>query len=127
MKQYAEVWEALLPEMGLMAVLRNLGKMTEVGLLGALSDAERLVVSRLERAEALRAARVHPLQILVALNTYAQGHGEKGKLTWKPRRRKKTRFPSNRYWICAPYYVGASGADRRSLDSYRGEDDAILS
>jgi 60 kDa SS-A/Ro ribonucleoprotein len=87
MKRYPEVWEALLPEMGLTAMLRNLGKMTEVGLLGAFSDAQRLVVSRLERAEALRAARVHPLQILVALNTYAQGHGEKGKLTWKPRRK----------------------------------------
>ncbi|MFL5862274.1 MAG: TROVE domain-containing protein [Solirubrobacteraceae bacterium] len=87
MKRYPEVWEALLPEMGLTAMLRNLGKMTEVGLLGAFSDAERLVVSRLERAEALRTGRVHPLQILVAMNTYAQWHGEKGKLTWKPRRK----------------------------------------
>jgi 60 kDa SS-A/Ro ribonucleoprotein len=87
MKQHPEVWEALLPEMGLTAMLRNLGKMTEVGLLAAFSDAERLVASRLERAEALRAARVHPLQILVALNTYARGRGEKGKLTWTPRRR----------------------------------------
>jgi 60 kDa SS-A/Ro ribonucleoprotein len=87
MKQHAEIWEALLPEMGLTAMLRNLGKMTEVGLLGAFSDAGRLVVSRLERVEAIRAARVHPLQILVALNTYAKGHGEKGKLTWKPSRR----------------------------------------
>src|SRR5206468_5056739 len=72
MKQHPEVWEALLPEMGLTAMIRNLGKMTEVGLLGTFSDAERLVVSRLERAEALGAARVHPLQILVALNTYAK-------------------------------------------------------
>ena len=87
MKQHPEVWEALLPEMGLAAMVRNLGKMTEVGLLGAFSDAERLVVSRLEEAEALRAARVHPLQLLVALRTYAQGHGEKGKLTWTPRQR----------------------------------------
>ena len=87
MKRHPEVWEALLPEMGLTAILRNLGKMTEVGLLGAFSDAERLVVSRLEEAEALRAAHVHPLQLLVTLRTYAQGHGEKGKLTWKPRQR----------------------------------------
>jgi 60 kDa SS-A/Ro ribonucleoprotein len=87
MKRHPEIWEALLPEMGLTAMLRNLGKMTEVGLLGTFSDAERLVVSRLEEAEALRAARVHPLQLLVALRTYAQGHGEKGKLTWTPRQR----------------------------------------
>ena len=34
MKQLPKVWEALLPHMGLTAMLRNLGKMTEVGLLG---------------------------------------------------------------------------------------------
>jgi 60 kDa SS-A/Ro ribonucleoprotein len=87
MKQFPEVWEALLPQMGLTAVLRNLGKMTAVGLLGPLANAQRIVVSRLERAEALRTARVHPLQVLVALKTYAQGQGEKGALVWKPRQK----------------------------------------
>jgi 60 kDa SS-A/Ro ribonucleoprotein len=87
MKQYPAVWEALLPQMGLTAMLRNLGKMTAVGLLGPFADAQRLVVSRLERVEASRAARIHPLQILVALKTYAQGHGEKGELVWKPRQK----------------------------------------
>ena len=89
MKQYPPVWEALLPHMGLTAMLRNLGKMTEVGLFGfmSLSDAERFVIDRLKNAEALRAARVHPLALLVALKTYAQGHGDKGKLTWKPRQK----------------------------------------
>jgi len=87
MKQFPKVWEALLPHMGLTAMVRNLGKMTEVGLLGWLSEAEHFVIDRLSRAEALRTARVHPLALLVALKTYAQGHGEKGKLTWKPRQR----------------------------------------
>jgi 60 kDa SS-A/Ro ribonucleoprotein len=89
MKQHPQIWEALLPHMGLHALLRNLGKLTEVGLFGflSLSDAERFVIDRLTDAEALRAARVHPLALLVALKTYAQGHGEKGKLTWKPRQK----------------------------------------
>ena len=30
---------------------------------------------------------MHPLALLVALKTYAQGHGDKGKLTWKPRQK----------------------------------------
>ncbi|HXU01862.1 MAG TPA: TROVE domain-containing protein [Polyangia bacterium] len=84
-KAWTEVWEAMLPGMGLTALIRNLGKMTEVGLFGMRSSAERFVVSRLNKAEALRAARVHPLAVLVALNTYAQGHGDKGKLKWMPR------------------------------------------
>ena len=87
MKRHPEVWEALLPQMGMTALLRNLGKMTEVGLLGAMSDAEQFAVSRLSKAEALRTARVHPLALLVALKTYGQGHGDKGKLTWKPRQK----------------------------------------
>jgi 60 kDa SS-A/Ro ribonucleoprotein len=89
MKRWAEVWEALLPQMGLTAVLRNLGKMTEVGLLSPMSgsDAERFVVSRLTDAEALRKARVHPLALLVAGKTYAQGHGDKGKLKWNARQK----------------------------------------
>jgi 60 kDa SS-A/Ro ribonucleoprotein len=82
MKQHPQVWEALLPQMGLTAVLRNLGKMTEVGLLSPFSEAERFVVSRLTDAAALRKARVHPLALLVAGKTYAQGHGDKGKLKW---------------------------------------------
>jgi len=87
MKRHPEIWDALLPQMGMTALLRNLGKMTEVGLLGAMSHAEQFVVSRLSKAEALRTARVHPLALLVALKTYAQGHGDKGKLTWKPRQK----------------------------------------
>jgi 60 kDa SS-A/Ro ribonucleoprotein len=87
MKQFPEVWEALLPRMGLTALLRNLAKMTAVGLLGSSARAEALVVARLRSAEALRAARVHPLAVLVALKTYAQGHGERGALRWEPRQR----------------------------------------
>lgn len=84
MKQFPEVWEALLPDMGVTALVRNLGKLTEVGLLDS-AHAEQSVVARLTDAQALRAARVHPLQLLVALRTYAQGHGHKGKLAWQPR------------------------------------------
>ena len=87
MKQFPQVWEALLPHMGLTAMLRNLAKMTEVGLFGWLSDAEAFVIDRLSRAEGLHKARVHPLALLVACKTYAQGHGDKGKLTWKPRQK----------------------------------------
>ena len=87
MKQFPEVWEALLPRMGLQALLRNLAKMTAVGLLGTFADAEALVVARLASREALRAARVHPLAVLVALKTYVQGHGERSGLHWEPRQR----------------------------------------
>ena len=34
--------------------------------------------------ERLHAARIHPIAVLAALKTYAQGKGERGKSTWTP-------------------------------------------
>ena len=78
------VWEALLERMPLTAMLRNLGVMTNVGLLAPLSDAAHAVVARLGDREALRAARVHPIAVLAALQTYARGKGFRGKNAWTP-------------------------------------------
>jgi 60 kDa SS-A/Ro ribonucleoprotein len=81
---HAVVWEALLERMPLAAMIRNLGVMSKVGLLAPMSDAVRTVTDRLESAQALQAARVHPIALLAALKTYAQGHGMKGKNSWQP-------------------------------------------
>lgn len=79
-----EVWEALLQNMPLTATIRSLGKMTALGLVKPLSAASKLVTKRLKDAEYLRKSRIHPMQVLVATKIYAQGHGEKGSLTWTP-------------------------------------------
>jgi 60 kDa SS-A/Ro ribonucleoprotein len=80
-----EVWEALLEtDMPMTALIRNLATLTRVGLLVPGSAATRQVVQRLGDEERLRAARVHPIAVLAALKTYAQGKGERGKSTWTP-------------------------------------------
>jgi 60 kDa SS-A/Ro ribonucleoprotein len=79
-----EIWEALLKDMPVHALVRNLGKLTAVGVLKPLSQAEKKVVDMFGNAERLRKARLHPLQVLVALNTYRLGHGVKGNLKWTP-------------------------------------------
>ena len=79
-----EVWDALLQHMPMTALIRNLGKMTSLRLLKPLSDAAKLVVTRLSDEQALQRARIHPLAVLIAEKVYAQGHGEKGDLKWKP-------------------------------------------
>jgi 60 kDa SS-A/Ro ribonucleoprotein len=81
---HAVVWEALLERMPLTALIRNLGVMAKVGLLVPLSDAVQSVTARLGDRKAIKAARVHPIALLAALKTYAQGHGMKGKNTWRP-------------------------------------------
>ena len=66
------------------AMIRNLGKMTSLGLLAPFSDAKRLIVRKLRDETALKRARIHPLAVLVAQKIYAQGHGDKGALKWSP-------------------------------------------
>ena len=80
----AAVWEALLTEMPMTALMRNLNKLTQVGLLAKDAPAVEAVAARFSDVEQLRSARLHPLNILVAMRTYARGHGDKGKLSWDP-------------------------------------------
>lgn len=78
------VWEAMLPKMGLTALLRNLATMTRIGLLQSGGDAASLVCSRITDAEQLRKSRVHPIAVLSALRTYKSGRSIKGSSTWTP-------------------------------------------
>jgi 60 kDa SS-A/Ro ribonucleoprotein len=78
------VWEALLANMPVTAMIRNLGKMTSIGLVQPLSEAAKLIVRKLSDETVLKRARIHPLAVLIAEKVYAQGQGDKGSLTWKP-------------------------------------------
>jgi len=78
------VWEALLPQLGQTALLRNLATLTRVGLLTPGSAATRVVAERLTDAKRLRSARVHPIAVLAALETYRGGRSVRGGATWKP-------------------------------------------
>lgn len=80
----ARVWEALFEKMPMTAMLRNLGNMSKCDLLKPFSDIAKEVVSRLTNKEVLAKARIHPLQVLTALNTYRRGQGVKGKGSWTP-------------------------------------------
>ncbi len=79
-----ETWEALLPHMGLTAMIRNLATMTRLGLLAPFSDSLKAVTAQLGDATALKKALVHPIAILSALRTYSAGHGVKSAHTWTP-------------------------------------------
>lgn len=80
-----EIWEALLQDMPLTALVRNLGKMTSIGLLGGnLSAHAKTVVKKLKDKDVIKRSRIHPLQVLVAMKIYGQGKGMKGSLCWSP-------------------------------------------
>jgi 60 kDa SS-A/Ro ribonucleoprotein len=86
LKSRPDIWEALLDGMGPEALLRNVNKMTSIGLFTPMSSATRLATERLTDKSRLFEARTHPLKVLVAMRTYTGGHGLKGSLTWQPAR-----------------------------------------
>ena len=77
-----EVWEALLEDMPMTALVRNLATMTRVGVLAPGSQATARVVVQLGDGERVRRARLHPIALLAALRTYASGRGVRGGGTW---------------------------------------------
>lgn len=81
------VWEALLPGMPPWALVRNLGKMTSIGLVGPGTEATKTVVARLTDEEYLSRGRMHPLAILQAMSVYRSGSGFRGSLRWDPHQR----------------------------------------
>jgi hypothetical protein len=76
-----EIWITLLETMPLEALLRNLGKLTQIGVV---AEKHREIVARLvNQAEVLK-ARIHPIKVLVASKVYTNGCGDSGSLTWTP-------------------------------------------
>jgi len=79
-----EVWEALLDDMPMTALIRNLATLTRVGVLTPYSESTAKVVAQLCDRVRIRKARVHPIALLAALRTYAAGRGVRGQHSWKP-------------------------------------------
>jgi 60 kDa SS-A/Ro ribonucleoprotein len=77
-------WDALL-DVGLPqnALIRQLPRLTRLGLIGEMgSGRTEEIVAQLTDRGRLRSARVHPINLLVALKTYANGHGRGSQ--WDP-------------------------------------------
>jgi 60 kDa SS-A/Ro ribonucleoprotein len=70
-----EVWEALLDSMPYCAMLRNLGRLTAVGLIAPQGETTALVAARLVDHRRIERARVHPVTLLRALLAYRERHG----------------------------------------------------
>lgn len=80
----AKVWEALLPNLGLTALLRNLGTLTSLGVLKPLGRHNAFVEGRLLDPVQVRKSRLHPYAILYAMGVYRSGKSEKGERAWQP-------------------------------------------
>ncbi|MFG1905055.1 TROVE domain-containing protein [Kribbella sp. NPDC048928] len=81
------IWESLLAN-GLpqTALLRQLPRLTRLGLLEPYGTWARVVADQLTDTVRLRKARVHPVNVLVAQRTYSAGRGARSDQTWTPSR-----------------------------------------
>ena len=81
----ADVWAKLIDNgVPQTALMRQLPRLTRLGLLAPMSDTLDAVVGQLTDADRLRAARVHPVNVLVAARTYASGSSARGQSSWEP-------------------------------------------
>jgi len=76
-----EIWLTLLETMPLEALLRNLGKLTQIGVA---AEKHREIVARLVNQTEVLKARIHPIKVLIASKVYTNGCGDSGSLTWTP-------------------------------------------
>lgn len=81
----ADVWAALLAK-GLpqTALMRQLPRLTNLGLLSPFGDHLTAVTAQLTDMGRLRSARVHPINVLIAQRTYSGGQSLRGSSTWTP-------------------------------------------
>lgn len=70
------VWDALIDTIGMTALIRNLARMTRIGTLKPMHDATHRAVARLTDGEALAKARIHPMDVFLALRVYASGQSQ---------------------------------------------------
>jgi 60 kDa SS-A/Ro ribonucleoprotein len=83
----ADVWKALVDggNLPLTALLRNLSRLTRLGVLRQMDPWTTQMLTKLTDAEYVTKSRIHPIQVLIALKTYAAGHSlGGGRSTWTP-------------------------------------------
>lgn len=76
-----EIWATLLETMPMEALLRNLGKLTQIGVV---ADKYKEIAARFSNQEEVLKARIHPIKVLIASKVYKNGHGDLGSLSWTP-------------------------------------------
>jgi 60 kDa SS-A/Ro ribonucleoprotein len=81
----ADVWAKLIDNgVPQTALMRQLPRLTRLGLLAPMSSTLDVVVRQLTDRDRLAKARVHPVNVLVAARTYASGGSARGQSSWEP-------------------------------------------
>jgi len=78
-----KVWDVMIDNgIPVHALIRQLPRLTNLGMLPQIGGRTNEIVDTLTSRDALRKARVHPIQALIALKTYSSGQGFRN--SWSP-------------------------------------------
>jgi 60 kDa SS-A/Ro ribonucleoprotein len=78
-----EVLKALLDNMPLNALLRNLNRFSYNGLTDANTETVKTITRKLKDEEFVAKSGIHPLNVVNSMLTYSSGRGTLGDKTWK--------------------------------------------
>lgn len=78
------IWEALLEEMPMGALVRNLGKMASLGMHDILSETEKDTCQFLTNEKVIKKSRIHPIKVMDAYLAYGEGKSSHNRLSWEP-------------------------------------------
>jgi 60 kDa SS-A/Ro ribonucleoprotein len=87
-KRTKQVYDVIIPNLGITALIRQLPTLTNAGVLGEVGcDNTKYIVEQFTNPEVLKKGRVHPIQVLIAQATYGGGKSFRGTSTWSPVRK----------------------------------------
>lgn len=76
MRSRPEVWDVLIDTVGITALIRNLARITEMGVLKPMGSATNRVRGRLTSPAELERGRIHPMDVFLALRVYNSGRSQ---------------------------------------------------
>lgn len=76
MRSRPEVWDVLIDTVGITALIRNLARITEMGVLKPMGSATNRVRGRLTSPAELERGRIHPMDVFLALRVYNSGQSQ---------------------------------------------------
>lgn len=82
-KKERMVWLTALPNLGIAAIIRNLGNMTSYGVLDS-KETVNYIAEKIKNLDVLRKSRLHPFKIMCALKQYDTGTANYGEARWIP-------------------------------------------
>lgn len=77
------VWGLIVDTLGLTCLMRSLSKLTSIGMFNSPLYTD-IVTAKLTDSSILAAARMHPMNVLIAWKTYRSSKSVRGHSTWQP-------------------------------------------